>query len=361
MMKYITILFLFIAQISFSQSKPLSKIIDKIDYQNDTILAVFNWVTDNIKYDVGKLKKLEKGVNFYKKGNYKSTKEFKAAMLKKVIKGKKGVCEDYTLLFNSIVNELGYISYVIPGVTKGKNDKVRKSSSHSWIAIKVDGVWKLYDPTWGAGYVNDKKKFVKKYFSQWYDVEPEKMKEKHFPFDPIWQLSENPMTYEDFKKGGQTKKPEISFDYTGMIEEYLEKDEKEQILDALNRSELNGGNIQSIKKHRKHLQKKISFYESSNRSSVIKSTLDNNRNSSQLFVEYIKAKNNRFKDKKWTIEYSKNTLLDIQNQLEQSIETFKKMEANDAKSKRAIKGLLKQSNDFHSRVSKELEYLDDKF
>ena len=115
LMKYITIFFLLITQLGFGQSKSLQRVIDKIEYQQDTLRAVFDWVTDNVRYDVAKLKKLEKGYNPYKEGNYKSTKEFKADLLEKVIRRKKGVCDDYTLLFHSIVSELGYTSYIVQG------------------------------------------------------------------------------------------------------------------------------------------------------------------------------------------------------------------------------------------------------
>jgi hypothetical protein len=87
-MKYLTILFLFIVQLSFAQSKSVTRIIDQIEYQNDTLISVYNWVTDNIKYDVGKLKKLEKGVNLYKKRKFKNPNEYRAYLLEQVIKKK---------------------------------------------------------------------------------------------------------------------------------------------------------------------------------------------------------------------------------------------------------------------------------
>ena len=47
------------SQLSFGQSKALSGVMNKIDYQNDTLKAVYDWVADNIKYDVAKLKQSE--------------------------------------------------------------------------------------------------------------------------------------------------------------------------------------------------------------------------------------------------------------------------------------------------------------
>ncbi len=48
---------------------------------------------------------------------------------------------------------------------------------------KIDGEWKLYDPTWGAGNVKDGKRFIKNYNKEWYDVSPGEMIKTHMPFD----------------------------------------------------------------------------------------------------------------------------------------------------------------------------------
>jgi hypothetical protein len=57
-MKRLTIFFLFISQISFSQSIIVAETLDKIELNQDTIKSVFDWVANNIKYDVKKLNKI---------------------------------------------------------------------------------------------------------------------------------------------------------------------------------------------------------------------------------------------------------------------------------------------------------------
>ena len=71
---------------------------NQIVIEEDTVLSVYNWITDNISYDVANLDDL---TDRSKRSNIKSTKseaERKQAKLEKVIKQKKGVCEDYSLL-----------------------------------------------------------------------------------------------------------------------------------------------------------------------------------------------------------------------------------------------------------------------
>ncbi|MFT6337607.1 MAG: hypothetical protein ACI86M_000378 [Saprospiraceae bacterium] len=360
-MKYITFLFLLLTQLSFGQPKSLIKIIDQIDYQTDTLQAVYDWVTDNIKYDVAKLKKIKSGDGKHKKGKFKNRAEYRANQLEVVIKKKKGVCEDYSLLFNSIVSELGYASFIITGVTKLRDGKVMKDSAHAWNTVKVNGVWKLYDPTWGAGYVKGAKKFIKKYNPKWYDTDPEVMKERHFPFDHIWQLSENPMTYQEFQKDTQSDESKTPYDFNEMIASHLKKEEKEKLIDELNRSELNGGNIKAIKKRRKTLQKKIDNFNIYNNADLFNNTINNCRESSKLFGEYInEGKNKRFKGKKWTLEYSQSTLLSLKDTVTESIATFETIDTKGLKSKRNFKKMINQSKNILAKVDKELEFLNSK-
>ena len=90
-MKYLPLIFIFFSLQSYAQSPPLTEVINQIDYQKDTLLAVYNWVTDNIQYDVKKLDDLKKGVNFYDKGNFKNKEDYIDDQLNKVIKKKKDI------------------------------------------------------------------------------------------------------------------------------------------------------------------------------------------------------------------------------------------------------------------------------
>lgn len=144
-----------------------------------------------------------------------------------MVKHRKGVCEDYSLLFDAIVRELGFASYVIEGYTKNGDGRANRSLGHTWNAVKVNSRWKLYDPTWGAGYVENEKKFVKSYNQEWYDVDSEEMIKTHMPLDPIWQLSNSPMSYESFERNLSNIESEVKFDYEELIQKHGEKDKKQ--------------------------------------------------------------------------------------------------------------------------------------
>ncbi|MDF1697303.1 MAG: transglutaminase-like domain-containing protein [Saprospiraceae bacterium] len=359
-MKYITFLFLFAAQISVAQNSSLSKVIQKIDYQEDTLQAVFDWVTDNIRYDVAKLNLSEKERAKKTKRKYKTREEYKTGQLETVIRKKKGVCEDYTLLFDAIVKELGYRSYVISGVTKNKQGTIRRGSSHSWITVYVDGKWRLYDPTWGAGYVKDNKKFIKKYKPQWYDVDPSKLIATHYPYDPIWQMLDRPLLFEDFKKSRASTFEQEEYNYEDKIQTYLAQDKYERAKSELERSEPFGGNNKKIKTHRVNLQKIVEASVSRNKAESLQLHLETCRNTSTQFGEYINAKNSNFDSEEWSVEKSKTTLLKMKEDLGIAIEEMSMTKMKRSKSKGSFKKYVAQSKKLLERIDKELVFLESK-
>ena len=348
-MKQITFILLLLTQVGFSQSST-SGIIEKIEFEGDTVKAVFDWVTDNIRYDVGKLNNIKKGKKPFKKGKYKNAEEYEKARLEKVIRTKKGVCEDYSLLFHEILTELGYKSFIVTGLSK-KKGKVDRTG-HAWNAVFVDGSWKLYDATWGAGYVKEGKRFVKKYFPQWFETDPNVMVESHFPYDPIWQLSENPMTYDDFEKGNQPTASESPFDYNGLIEAYFTQERKAQLQGELSRLESYGGKTRLIRERKQRLEGMINSKDLS----VI---MEKFKESNQKFSEYYnEGKNKRFKGDVWTVDYSKSVLTEIKENLEVAIVEFSNTKSTSSKANRAYKKNASHSKKMLSRVEKELEYLE---
>jgi transglutaminase/protease-like cytokinesis protein 3 len=63
---------------------------------------------------------------------------------------------------------------------------------------KIDGSWYIFDPTWGAGYVN--KYFIKKLNNAYFKVEPAQIIASHIPFDYLWQFLNYPITNGEFMK-----------------------------------------------------------------------------------------------------------------------------------------------------------------
>jgi hypothetical protein len=87
---------------------------------------------------------------------------------------------------------MGIRSQVVSGFSKGYGFKgqIETKSNHAWVAVYVDNQWHLLDPTWGAGYLNQKQKFVAHFQPKYFLTEPAELVTKHLPEDPAFQLLE---------------------------------------------------------------------------------------------------------------------------------------------------------------------------
>jgi hypothetical protein len=193
--------------------------------EDDKIRAAFYWTASNISYDVANMFTVR----------FDDTEQVKIA---KTLQTKKGVCSHYASVFNALSRQLGIESYIISGYTKqsGKVDNL----AHAWTAAKIDGAWYIFDPTWGAGYVN-KGKFYKKLNNAYFKVEPAKIIASHIPFDYLWQFLNYPITNGEFYEGKtQVNKLKKYFNFEKEIVKYNASSEIDQLFEAAARIEKNG-------------------------------------------------------------------------------------------------------------------------
>ncbi len=357
-MKKLSFLFLLLSQITFAQSASVTETINKIELKQDTVKSVFDWLANNIKYDVQKLHDIEKGKKPKLKSDYRNEAEYHEALLNKVIKKQKGVCEDYALLFDAIVSELGYESYIVSGYTKDKKGKVSRKIGHAWNAIKVKGSWGLYDATWAAGYVKEDKKFIRHYDGEWYDMKPQEFLKTHMPFDPIWQLSDAPMTYKNFENNENTSHSGAPYNYNELISIHYKKGEKAQMQDEVNRSQEMGDGIGLIKKWRRNMSKNISTYEIHSQPDLLEAAAAKANGAIDLYNDYVAAKNKNFRKKKWTTEYAKQHLGTAKEEMTIALDIYKSINVEDARTTKRLDKAIRQSEKFLRQVDRELSFLD---
>ena len=354
-MKKLILFFLLFTQTSFSQSKTLDDIIEQINFQEDTILSVYNWITDNIKYDVAKLRSLEKGDGPSSK--YKSQKEYEEASLAKVISKKKGVCQDYSLLFDAIVSDLGYSSFIVEGMSKNKKGKIDRDVGHQWNAILVDGNWTLYDATWGAGYVTEKGKFVKSYNAGWFAVTPDRMQKDHLPYDPLWQLSTKPLTYDDFVNSSASSAT-VNYDFNDLIDRQFEMDNKVRLQAQLDRSEEMGEGIRLVKNWRKRTKKNIEFDDLISQPNLLDDAIAKCQAANKTLENYSKARNKNFKGRKWTKEYAKQELLKSKTDLESALVAFESVDVGDNKFAKKMSKNISSTKKMIKTIDSQIDFLD---
>ena len=193
--------------------------------ETDKIRAAFYWTASNISYDVANMFAV----------NFNETVQEKIA---RTLKTKKGVCVHYAVVFNELSQKIGIQSHIIEGYNK-QNGKV-SDLAHAWIAAKIDNKWYVFDPTWGAGYVN-KGTFSKKLNNYYFKADPSKIIASHIPFDYLWQFSNYPVTNSEFYEGKiQINKTKKHFDFEKEITKYNALSQADQLFASAERIEKNG-------------------------------------------------------------------------------------------------------------------------
>lgn len=149
--------------------------------------AIYRWITANVDYDV---EGLTAGV-------------CRGRTPEEVLVERKGVCSDYSALFQRLCELSGIEAVVIRGYGKGYGynvgSKIPKSSNHAWNAVKIEGRWHLVDSTWGAGHLDPKEGFVQR-FEEFYFLTPsEDLAWTHFTEDSSWQLLDAPISKVEFE------------------------------------------------------------------------------------------------------------------------------------------------------------------
>jgi hypothetical protein len=163
--------------------------------------------------------------------------------------------------------------------------------SHAWVAAQLDGKWYLFDPTWGAGYVENNV-FVKSFNRRFYMVNPEQMLKDHMPFDPMHQFINHPVNNKEFIDGQTAvnkSKPFFNYNDTLKLHEALSKTDKFRA--EARRLESSGVANDLIREQLRQLRKGIEVYGSND--SYAKAIEHHNR-SGAIYTQYLEHRKKKF-------------------------------------------------------------------
>jgi len=193
---------------SFASPQKLSeKINADFTKPEEKVRAIFTWIALNVGYDLK---------FYYAQANnptlaYSFTgeedrlikeKKFRLESAAKTLRSKKGVCQDYCALFETLCEQTGIQCVTIIG--RSKNDlsligKYANFNDHAWNAVKFGNDWKLIDVTWAAGSLNSMTgKMEQKFNDAYFFTNPELFFYNHFPEDKKWLFVNK--TSDDFAK-----------------------------------------------------------------------------------------------------------------------------------------------------------------
>lgn len=303
--------------------------------------AIFIWVASNIRYDIDNMF----AINFYEK------KEDKIA---KVLKTRKGICENYALLFTDICLKSGIKSVVIEGYTK-QNGKV-DTIPHAWCAAILDGSWFLFDPTWGSGYVNGNK-FFKKINNEYYKVDPLSLIKSHIPFDYLWQFLNYPITNQEFYQGKtQQNKTKTFFNFKDSIQVYEKQNHTDQLISASYRVEKNGVKNSLIFDKLQHLKLESENDKQNKTVNLYNLAIIDYNEGINKFNDFINYRNKQFVPNKTDTEIQ--TMIDITyNKLKEAKNKLSKISNTDANTTNMIMQLTKSIEEAIIHVNEQQDWL----
>lgn len=158
---------------------------EPFELPHEKVRALYTWVTHNIAY--------QDNANMDNR-LWSTPADLYRQRPEEVLRARTAVCLGYAQLFQSLATTAGLPSVVVSGIVKQPDGTV-PALGHAWVAVSIQGQWRLLDPTWGAlknGRQTDA-------FEHYFLPDPVDFVQTHLPDDPAWQLLENPLYEAAFR------------------------------------------------------------------------------------------------------------------------------------------------------------------
>lgn len=138
--------------------------------------AIFTWVTTNIRYDYREF--------------YLPTAPIPGS-IQRILKTKRTICLGYANLMDTLCILAGIPNVTVYGYARDEFFDVNDTiyiHNHAWNAVRLDGLWHVYDATWSKGKVEYELTPMAKWLVRWFEKHPEKLKKKKIRNKWNWKL-----------------------------------------------------------------------------------------------------------------------------------------------------------------------------
>ena len=192
----------------FSSLEHLSiRIMNDFESDAERVRAAFVWIIYNMDYgksfDV--IFQADKNYPYYSEiGRKYQMRKIAVEKTDESFRERLGVCLDYSRILKELCNLFEIPSEIIIGVAKTEIRDLKGEGllkNHSWNAALINGEWKLMDPTWASGHMEDNLfSYFAKYADHFFFTDPAEFVKTHLPADPEWQLLENTVDVKTFSR-----------------------------------------------------------------------------------------------------------------------------------------------------------------
>ena len=310
--------------------------------ESEKVRAIYSWVTANMKYDKDSPHLAILSVDRDRK-------------IAAALKRRKGVCEHFAAIFNDICIKSGISSFVIEGYTKqgGSVDK----ASHAWSAALVDNKWFLYDPTWDAGSEGNGL-FSGNKRNEYFEAPPSVFIQSHMPFDPMFQLLDYPITYNEFSNGNVQANPHKPyFNYADSIAAYVKMDSLAQFSAVTSRMERNGTPRKMVTTRINQLKMEIEIINQDRDAMLYNSAVADYNDALGIFNNFLIYRNNQFIPAKTDNEI-KTIFNGIEKLIVSAINKLKEVNQSKAVLTLNTSAIEKKINDLSTHAREQHIFLD---
>jgi Transglutaminase-like superfamily len=142
----------------------------------ETVRFYFVWLAKNIRYDTLESRAIKP----------QTAKQEPDS----VFHNRKGICRGYADLMALLCTKAGISSRTITGYCKTAEGVLDSVRFHAWNTIKIDNQWLLFDVTWASNHF-EKDSVLDESFNNNFQQNAIPFIKRHYPFDPMFQLSKN--------------------------------------------------------------------------------------------------------------------------------------------------------------------------
>lgn len=173
--------------------------------ESEKVLVFTYWIAKNIRYDLAESKSIKRN-----------------KIAREVLRDRSAVCGGFAALMKQFCDNENILCFKIGGYGRGgfiKNTFLKEKLLHAWNIIYVEKQWKCLDVTWMNDIVKTSE-FKKTGKMKWVYMDPKEFAETHLPYDPRWQLLNDPNTEAEFWKVKElTKRKYTSADSMAIIKD----------------------------------------------------------------------------------------------------------------------------------------------
>lgn len=170
--------------------------------ETDKAYGIYRWITASIAYDTERF--------------YAQTYETQTA--EEVLDSGVAVCEGFSALYQAMAEQAGLKTRLAQGRVKTMdNGEVSgpETPNHQWNLVYLDKRWHFVDSTWGAGYSDRSKGFVRNTNDKYFLMSPYLHSITHWDFEDNFGIQKaTNLTYGEFERlnDAEEKLLEIGFD-----------------------------------------------------------------------------------------------------------------------------------------------------